>query len=167
MHTYIHTLMPFRPMPSRVVPCHSMPCRCVPSHAPACLVLFACLCSPASGLTETAADTSAEKFESLERIKSIREANGSFDSCSSFKRLGTGRFHGLHGAKLPFVSLSNLSVLNFRLLSAHVSGVSNTYPPVLRSLFRPHAYPPPPILPGIQTVWGGGVGKRIQGHWGA
>ena len=45
-----------------------------------------------SRLAETL-DTWAEKFESFERINSIRETNGSFDSCNSCKRLGTSRLH--------------------------------------------------------------------------
>ena len=49
-------------------------------------------------------DTWAEKFESFERINSIRETNGKFDSCNSCKRLGTSRLHELHESKFPFVS---------------------------------------------------------------
>ena len=41
----------------------------------------------------------------------MRESNGSFDSC---KRLETSCLHELLVSKLPFVSLSNLSVLNFQ-----------------------------------------------------
>ena len=37
-----------------------------------------------------------------------------FDSCSLCKRLVPSRLHELHGLKLSFVSLSNLSILNFR-----------------------------------------------------
>ena len=37
-------------------------------------------------------DTWAEKFESFERINSIRKTNGNFDSCNSCKRLATSRF---------------------------------------------------------------------------
>ena len=36
-------------------------------------------------------DTWAEKFESFERINSIRETNGNFDSCNSCKRLDPSR----------------------------------------------------------------------------
>ena len=39
------------------------------------------------------------KFESFERINSIRETNGNFDSCNSCKRLGTSRLHELHESK--------------------------------------------------------------------
>ena len=42
-------------------------------------------------------------IESLEHINSIREANGSFDSCKSCKQLGISRLHELHDSKL-FVS---------------------------------------------------------------
>ena len=48
-------------------------------------------------------------------MNSIRETNGNFDSCKSCKRLGTSRLHDLHETKFPFVSLSNLSVRNFRI----------------------------------------------------
>ena len=41
-------------------------------------------------------DAWAEKFESLERINSIRETNEIFDSCNSCIRLGTSRLHELH-----------------------------------------------------------------------
>ena len=43
-------------------------------------------------------------LESLERINSIRETNGSFDSCNSCKRLVSSRLHELRERKLPFVS---------------------------------------------------------------
>ena len=49
-------------------------------------------------------DTGAEKFESIERINSMRKTNGSFDSCNSCKRLVPSRLHKLHESKLPFVS---------------------------------------------------------------
>ena len=45
--------------------------------------------------------TSAEQFGSLERIKWMREANGSFNSCALCKRLEASR---LHESKLRFVS---------------------------------------------------------------
>ena len=61
-------------------------------------------------------DTWAEKFESFERINSIPETSGSFDSCNSCKRQGTSRLHELHEWKLPFVLLSNLLVWNFRIV---------------------------------------------------
>ena len=57
--------------------------------------------------------TGAEKFESFERINSICETNGNFDSCNSCKRLGTSRLHELF--------LSCMSQ-NFRLF--HVSNLS-------------------------------------------
>ena len=63
--------------------------------------------------------TRAEKFESSERINSIRETKGNFDSCNSCERLGTSRSHELNKSKFPFVSriefirwkLSNFSAL--------------------------------------------------------
>ena len=45
-----------------------------------------------------------KKFESFQRINSMRETNGNFDSCNSCKRLGTSRSHELHESKFPFVS---------------------------------------------------------------
>ena len=60
-------------------------------------------------------------------MNSIGETNGlsqvSFDSSNSCKRLRISRRHELHESKLPFVSLSNLSVLYLLFVSAHVSGV--------------------------------------------
>ena len=44
-------------------------------------------------------DTGADKFQSLERINSVRETNRSLDSCNSCKRLGTSPV-----SKFPFVS---------------------------------------------------------------
>ena len=49
--------------------------------------------SPPSPLTRSLTPyTWAEKFESFERINSIRETNGNFDSCYSCKRLGSQPF---------------------------------------------------------------------------
>ena len=68
-------------------------------------------------------DTWAEKFESFERINSIRETNGNFDSCNSCKRLGTSRLHELHESKFPFVSRIEFIRSKLSNFSAHVSGV--------------------------------------------
>ena len=59
-------------------------------------------------------------METFERIHSIRETNGNFDSCNSWLRLGTSRLHELHESKFPFVTLEIIrsKLLNF---SAHVS----------------------------------------------
>ena len=46
----------------------------------------------------------SRKFESFERINSIRETNGNLDSCNSCKRLGTSRLHESPESKFPFVS---------------------------------------------------------------
>ena len=82
-----------------------------------------------------APDTCAEKFESFERINSIRETNGNFDSCNSCKRLGTSRLHELHESKFPFVSRIEFIRSKLSNFSAHVSGVmdssSGTPPPPL------------------------------------
>ena len=63
-----------------------------------------------------------EKFESFERINSIRDANESFDSCNSWKRLGTSRFTWVASVKTfvcisyriyPFKTLELFCVRNF------------------------------------------------------
>ena len=69
--------------------------------------------------------TWAEKFESFERINSIRETNGNFDSCNSCKRLGTSRLHELHESKFPFVSRIEFIRSKLSNFSAHVYGVSD------------------------------------------
>ena len=69
-------------------------------------------------------DTWAEKFESFERINSIRETNGNFDSCISCKRLGTSRLHDLHESKFPFVSRIEFIRSKLSNFSAHVYGVN-------------------------------------------
>ena len=71
-------------------------------------------------------DTWAEKFESFERINSIRETNGNFDSCNSCKRLGTSRLHELHESKFPFVSRIEFIRSKLSNFSAHVSGVTES-----------------------------------------
>ena len=58
-------------------------------------------------------DTRAEKFESFERINSMRVANGSFDSRDSRKQLVSSRLRESHEPKLPLLHASNLSVRNF------------------------------------------------------
>ena len=68
-------------------------------------------------------DTWAEKFESFERINSIRETNGNFDSCNSCKRLVPSRLHELHESKFPFVSRIEFIRSKLSNFSAHVSGV--------------------------------------------
>ena len=67
--------------------------------------------------------TWAEKFESFERINSIRETNGNFDSCNSCKRLGTSRLHELHESKFPFVSRIEFIRSKLSNFSAHVNVV--------------------------------------------
>ena len=69
-------------------------------------------------------DTWAEKFESFERINSIRETNVNFDSCNSCKQLGTSRLHELHESKFPFVSRIEFIRSKLSNFSAHVYGVS-------------------------------------------
>ena len=64
--------------------------------------------------------TCAEKFESFERINSIRETNGNFDSCNSCKRLVPSRLHELHESKFPFVSRIEFIRSKLSNFSAHV-----------------------------------------------
>ena len=73
--------------------------------------------------------TWAEKIESFERINSIRETNGNFDSCNSCKRLGTSRLHELHESKFPFVSRIEFIRSKLSIFSAHVYW-SLLWPPV-------------------------------------
>ena len=68
--------------------------------------------------------TWAEKFESFERINSIRETNGNFDSCNSCKRLVSSRLHELHESKFPFVSRIEFIRSKLSNFSAHVYGVT-------------------------------------------
>ena len=86
------------------------------------------------GLTRSAAahfccysvtpETWAEKFESFDRISWIRERNGNFDSCNSWKRLGTSRLHELHESKFPFLSRIEFIRSKLSYCSAHFSEVS-------------------------------------------
>ena len=72
--------------------------------------------------------TWADKLESFERINSIRETNGNFDSCDSCKRLGTSRLHELHESKFPFVSRIEFMRSKLSNFSAHVYGVTEPGP---------------------------------------
>ena len=61
-------------------------------------------------------DTWADKIESLERIYSIHDTNGSFHSCNSCKRLGISRFMSYTSEYFRLCHVSNLSVLNFEFV---------------------------------------------------
>ena len=74
-----------------------------------------------NGLTMTP-DTRAEKFESLERINSVREIDRDFDSCNSRKRLETSRLHELHESKLLSISRIEFIRSKLSIFSAHASG---------------------------------------------
>ena len=91
-------------------------------------VLLAARQLPPPPLPSLTPDTWAEKFESFERINSIRETNGNFDSCNSCKRLGTSRLHELHESKFPFVSRIEFIRSKLSNFSAHVSGVTDCSP---------------------------------------
>ena len=73
--------------------------------------------------------TWAEKFESFERINSIRETNGNFYSCNSCKRLVPSRLHELHESKFPFVSRIEFIRSKLSNFSAHVNVVSVRFRP--------------------------------------
>ena len=64
--------------------------------------------------------TRAEHFESVERINSVLETNRSFDSCNSCKQLAV--YISCISQNCLF-QVSNLSVLNLRFFSAHISVV--------------------------------------------
>ena len=70
-------------------------------------------------------DTRAEKFESFERINSMRETNGNFYSCNSCKQLVLSRLHTLYKSKSSFVSRVEFIRSKFSNFSAHVSGVAD------------------------------------------
>ena len=65
------------------------------STAPTCMLPECVGVSPIK--TSMAPDTLAGKFESLERINSMRVTSESFDSCNSCKRLGTSRAMSVRG----------------------------------------------------------------------
>ena len=73
--------------------------------------------------------TWAEKFESFERINSIRETNGNFDSCNSCKRLVPSRLHELHESEFPFVSRIEFIRSKVSNFSAHVYGITTGITP--------------------------------------
>ena len=74
-------------------------------------------------LSSSSPDTWTEKLESFERINSMRETNGNFDSCNSCKRLEPAVYMSCMSQNFRLFHVSNLSVRNFRFFSAHVSGI--------------------------------------------
>ena len=66
----------------------------------------------------------SRKFESFERINSIPETKGNFDSRNSCKRLEISRLHELHESKFPFVSRIEFIRSKLSNFSAHISGVN-------------------------------------------
>ena len=67
-------------------------------------------------------DTWAEKFNSFERINSLRETNENFNWRNTCKRLGTSRLHELRQSKFSFVHVPNLSVLTFEFFCWCIRG---------------------------------------------
>ena len=70
-------------------------------------------------------------MDSCERMNSIRETNGNFDSCNSCKRLVPSRLHALHESKFPFVSRIEFIRSKLSNFSAHVSRAINASGPSL------------------------------------
>ena len=119
----------------------------------------------------------SRKIRKFRTDKFDSETNGNFDSCNSCKRLVPSRLHELHESKFPFVSLSNLSVRNFRIFSAHVYGVCETEKRTGSPLCLGRA--PGPGTEQTVAVWdsgkswrkriaavllGGGGGRRHEGR---
>ena len=73
----------------------------------------------------------SRKFESFERINSIRDTNGSFDSCNSCKWLGTAVYMSSMSQNFRLLLVWNLSVQNCRLFLLMYPGsrygVANTH----------------------------------------
>ena len=102
--------------------------------------------------------TWAEKFESFERINSIRETNGNFDSCNSCKRLVPSRLHELHESKFPFVSRIEFIRSKLSNVSAHVYGACVFFPSSADSscFLR--------LLPPIRRVTGAPPNGLVMDH---
>ena len=60
-------------------------------------------------------DTCTDKFESFERINSIRVTNINFDPCNSCKRWFPAVYMSCMSQNFRLLQVSNLSVLNFRI----------------------------------------------------
>ena len=105
-----------------------MPCRCGPS-VPRYIFIGRQFVPRYPSSPSVTPDTWAEKFESLERINSMRETNKSFDACNSCKWLVPSRLHELHESKLLFVSRIEFIRSKLSNFSAHVSGVGGASSP--------------------------------------
>ena len=70
----------------------------------------------------------SRKFESFERINSIRETNGNFDSCNSCKRLVLTRRDSM-SQNFRLFHVSNLSVRNFELFCSCIRPCRPFRPP--------------------------------------
>ena len=90
------------------------------------ILIMAGICLAPRQPSETP-DTWAEKFESFERLNSIRVTNGNFDSCNSCKRLVSSRLHELHESKCPFVILMEFFCSKLSNFSAYESRVRDDY----------------------------------------
>ena len=67
-------------------------------------------------------DPGTEKFESFQRINSIRETNRSFDSCNSCKRLVPSRLHELQSQNVCLFHVSNIYARNFLFFCSCIRG---------------------------------------------
>ena len=72
--------------------------------------------------------TWTEKFENWKRINSIRETNGSFVLCDSFKRPGISRLYKLHESKPLIASHIEFIRSKFSNFPDHVNRVIRTSP---------------------------------------
>ena len=113
--------------------------------------------------------TWADKFESFERINSIRETNRNFDSCNSSKRLVPSRSHELHESKFPFVSRMEFIRSKLSNFSAHVYGSMRCLRCSPATPFAPTLSPPLPSarlesqrcgLNRIISAWGSQILTR-------
>ena len=112
---------------------------CHTTHICKLLSSFLNIWAPIATMTP---DTWAEKFESFQRINSICETNGNFDSCNPCKQLVSSRLHGLHESKFPFVSRIEFIRWKLSNFSAHVSGVTITGRPTTAIAIT---WPPPTV----------------------
>ena len=95
-------------------------------------------------------DTCAVKLESFERINSIRETYGNFDSCDSYKWLVPSHLHESHESKFLFTSRIEFIRSKLSNLSAHVlSHVYLSAQVIITCLSRVPALPSHPSSPQL------------------
>ena len=109
--------------------------------------------------------TWAEKFESFERINSIRETNGNIDSCNSCKRLVPSRLHELHEPKFPFVSRIQFIRSKLSYFSAHVYGVTVFFSVAMLTALLPEKNCSLSSTTGVRLRRYGATLTRSTDHW--